>query len=198
MTGGPGSGGTALSLTGLPGLTAPPGCTLILVGAPGAVPFDCCAVIAGVGEGPSEPVAPPHAAAATRIAMIATTFFIRRPPVYLRSELSDQTLDVAARNICQRAAGQESRHRRGRAPGAVRRELQRGARRQGRVGRPQRRRQDEPVEGPGGRKRSCRRPRPPARDARLPASEPSSPSPGVADGTPPHPLVPPPRRPHGP
>src|SRR5260370_5528560 len=177
MTGGPGSGGTALSLTGLPGLTAPPGCPLILVGAPGAVPFDCCALIARVGEGPSEPVAPPHAAAATRIAMIATTFFIRRPPVYLRSELSDQTLDVAARNICQRAAGQESRHRRGRAPGAVRRELQRGARRQGRVGRPQRRRQDEPVEGPAGRNQPSPRPLPPPRTAPLPAPHPPPPRP---------------------
>src|SRR5258708_12912389 len=110
MTGGPGSGGTALSLTGLPGLTAPPGCPLILVGAPGAVPFDCCALIARVGEGPSEPVAPPHAAAATRIAMIATTFFIRRPPVSFTSELSDQTLYFPPRNTSPQPPAQQSPH----------------------------------------------------------------------------------------
>src|SRR5258708_17155144 len=113
MTGGPGSGGTALALTGLPGLTGPPGCPLILVGAPGAVPFDCCALIARVGEGTSEPVAQPHAAAATRIAMIATTFFIRRPPVYLRSELSDKTQTYQATHICQRYKGHASSHIRG-------------------------------------------------------------------------------------
>src|SRR5450759_1428134 len=149
MTCGPWIAGTT-SLSG--GLAVPtlPGCALIFVGAP-TEPLDCAGPAdKEVVDPPPEVLeAPPHAAAATRMAIMTRTFFIRRPPVRV-FELPDQTLDVAAGNNCRRAAGQKPRHRRRRTPGALGRKLHRGGWGQGRIGRTQRRRQDEPAQGAGG------------------------------------------------
>src|ERR1700682_750719 len=185
MTCGPWIAGTALPVpVGLLNELSP-GCPLILVGVPTDVPLGFAERAIPPLDG--LPAAPPHAAAATRMAMMTTAFFIRRPPVFvLRSELSDQTLDVAARNICQRAAGQESRHRRRRAPGALGRELQRGYRGQGRFGRPQRRRQDQPAEGPGRGRRSSRGPGLAAGHARLRTAETAGAGRGVPQPPSPH------------
>src|SRR5260370_32467196 len=152
MTGGPWSTGTVVPMP--LGLVVSPGCPLIVVGAPVDAPPDWPAPPRSAVDPPlgAELPAPPHAAAATRIAMMTRTFFIRRPP-RRNSELSDQTLDRAARNIRRRASGQKPRHRRRRAPGALRRKLHRAAGGQSRVGRTQRRRQDEPAQGAGGRRR---------------------------------------------